>query len=105
MLAPMLRAAVLSALATLFVLPLSASGQELAVQTAVDGPLLQSGLAAVERLSSPSSENVTALQAQYTALNNSKTIIVVIAVVAIAALVLIPYTKSHERGGPIITLY
>lgn len=46
-----------------------------------------------------------ALQAQQTALNNRKTIIIVIAVVAIAALVFIPYTESHTRGGPIITLY
>lgn len=102
MLPPMLRVAVLSALVMLFALPLSASGQELSVQTAVDGPLLRSGLTAVERLSSRSSEPVMALQAQQTALNNRKTIIIVIAVVAIAALVLIPYTASHAHGPIII---
>jgi hypothetical protein len=95
----MVRVAVLSALIVLFALPLSASGQELTVQTAVEGPLLRSGLAAVERLSSRSNEPVMALRAQQTALNNRTAIIlVVIAVAAVVALVLIPYTESHAHG-------
>jgi len=100
----MVRVAVLSALVMLFALPLSASGQELTVQTAVDRPLLRTGLAAVERLSSRSNEPVMALQAQKTALNNRTTIIiVVIAVAAVVALVLFPYTESHAHGPITIT--
>jgi hypothetical protein len=97
----MLRVVILSALVTLFVLPVPAAGQ-----TSGDGPLLRSGLAAVERLSSGSNEPVMALQAQQTALNNRKTIIiVVIAVVAVVALVLIPYTESNtHRKGPWISI-
>ena len=100
MLPAMLRVVVLPALlAMLLAFPLSASGPELSVQTAVVGPLLRSGLAAVARLSSRSSEPVMALHAQRTALNNRKTIIIVaIAVAAVVALVLIPYTESHAHG-------
>jgi len=98
----MLRVAVLSALVMLFALPMSASGQEqLTVQTAGDRPLLQSGLAAVERLSFSSNEAVMAAQAQQTALNHDrKTTIIVIAVVAVAAVIYVTY-QLHHMGGSI----
>ena len=97
-----LRVAVLSGLVTLFALPLSAATQEFTGQTTVNGPLLRSGMVVVARMSSRSSEPVHALQAQQPALNNRKTVVVVIAIAAVVALVLIPYTQSHAHGPILI---
>jgi hypothetical protein len=69
----------------LFALPVFASGQVITGQTAGDGALLRSGIAAVERMSDVSRrDSALAAQAQQSHLNHDKkTTIIVIALVAL----------------------
>ena len=70
-----------------------------------DSPgLLRSGIAAVKRMSDVSPDSALAAQAQQSHLNHDKkTIIIVSAVAAVAAVIWIRYELRHAEGGITLT--